>query len=83
MTCRELTAFIADYLSGEIPPETRLEFERHLAICPNCVTYLRSYEDTVRLGRHAFEDDEGPLPDTVPEDLIEAVLSARSKSSAG
>ena len=83
MTCRELTAFIADYLSGDAPAETRREFERHLESCPNCVTYLRGYEETVRLGRLAFDDEEATVPDSVPDELVEAVLSARSKSNAG
>ena len=82
VTCRELTDFIADYLSGETPPDSRREFERHLEICPNCVTYLRGYEETVRLGRLAFDDEEATVPDTVPDELVEAVLSARSKSNA-
>jgi anti-sigma factor RsiW len=81
VTCRELTAFIADYLSGDLPPDSKIEFERHLDVCPNCVTYLDGYQDTVRLGRHACDDDDAPVPDTVPEALIEAVLSARSKPS--
>ena len=81
MTCRELTAFIADYLSDDVLPDSRREFERHLEVCPNCVTYLRSYKDTVGLGCHAFEDEDASVPDSVPEALIEAVLSARSKSS--
>ena len=81
MTCRELTAFIADYLSGDLPPDSRIEFERHLDVCPNCVTYLGGYRDAVRLGRHACDDDDAPAPDTVPEELIAAVLSARSKPS--
>jgi anti-sigma factor RsiW len=81
VTCRELTAFIADFVAGELPPDTRLEFERHLDVCPNCVTYLSGYQDTVKMGRYACGDDDAPVPDTVPEELIQAVLSARSKSS--
>ncbi len=80
MTCRELTTFIADYLSGDVPPDTRREFERHLEVCPTCVTYLRGYEDTIKLGRRAFAEDDAPVPDTVPEALVEAVLNARARS---
>ncbi|MDA1091779.1 MAG: zf-HC2 domain-containing protein [Acidobacteria bacterium] len=80
MTCRELTTFIADYLSGDVPPDTRREFERHLEVCPNCVRYLRGYEDTIKLGRQAFAEDDAPVPDTVPEALVEAVLNARARS---
>ena len=37
MTCREFAEFLSDYLSGELSPETRAQFEGHLTVCPNCV----------------------------------------------
>ena len=74
-TCRELIDFLADYLSGELPAAERTEFERHLAMCPPCVAYLKSYEQTIRLGKRACAGtDEKP-----PEELIKAILAARSK----
>ncbi len=44
MTCRELTAFLDDYLAGELPAETRERFEAHLTACPNCHVYLTQYK---------------------------------------
>lgn len=74
-TCRELIDFLGDYLSGELPAAQRAEFERHLAICPPCVAYLKTYEQTIRLGKSACTDvNEEP-----PEELIKAILAARSK----
>ena len=29
ITCRELTDFLIDYTSGDLPPNQRAEFERH------------------------------------------------------
>ena len=81
VTCREFADFIADYLSIDLPAESRREFDRHLEVCPNCVKYLRSYEETVKLGRRAFDDDDAPVPEIVPEELVQGVLSARLKSS--
>lgn len=77
MTCRELADFIADYLSGELPPDTRGQFERHLNVCPNCVAYLSNYRDAIALGRRAFADDEAAVPDDVPNDLVKAILASR------
>jgi len=77
VTCREFADFIADYLSGELSAESRARFEQHLALCINCHRYLRSYEETVKLGRRAFEDTEGTLPRDVPEELVRAILAAR------
>lgn len=77
MTCREFADFIMDYLSAELPPETRAHFDHHLDICENCRRYLASYEQTVKLGRRAFEDDDAPVPADVPQDLVQAILAAR------
>ena len=79
MTCREFADVLADYLSGDMPAPTRRVFEEHLAICENCQKYLRSYEETVKLGRRAFDHD-GPVPDEVPDDLVKAVLAARGRA---
>ena len=77
MTCRELSDFIGDYLTGELPGTVHTGFERHLELCPNCRRYLRSYEETVKLGRHAFDDPNALLPPDVPEELVAAILAAR------
>ena len=79
MTCREFADFIADYLTGELPPDVRARFDGHLRICPNCVTYLANYRAATRVGKHAFADGAAPLPDDVPEELVQAVLTARRR----
>lgn len=77
MTCREFADFLADYLSGELAPAARAQFERHLDLCPNCVAYLSNYRDTIAVGRHAFDDDDAGLPNDVPDDLVQAILASR------
>ena len=77
MTCREFADFMADYLSNELPVRVRTAFDDHLRVCPNCRKYLTSYEETVKLGRRAFEDEDAVLPAEVPEDLVSAILAAR------
>lgn len=80
MTCREFADFMNDYLSGELPADGRAQFEQHLSLCANCRKYLTSYEETVKLGKAAFDDDNGALPPDVPEDLVKAILTARRSS---
>lgn len=80
MTCREFADFLMDYLSGELPPETRAQFNAHLELCINCRRYLTSYEETVKLGRRAFASDDAEVPPEVPEDLVKAILAARRPS---
>jgi len=78
MTCREFADFIADYLSDELPADRRSSFEHHLRLCVNCQKYLAGYEQTVKLGKRAFEDQDAAVPPQVPEELVQAILRAKS-----
>ena len=55
------------------------EFERHLTACPSCVAYLKSYEQTMQLGQSLAAADSDELPEDVPEDLVAAILKARTE----
>lgn len=77
MTCQELVDFIVDYLGGDLPETQRRVFERHLRDCAPCVRFLETYRDTISLGRCACDDPEAPIPDEVPERLVEAILAAQ------
>jgi anti-sigma factor RsiW len=79
VTCRQFADFIADYLSGELPAPTLEQFEHHLTICQNCLTYVANYRQTIALGRRVFTEDDAALPGDVPEDLVSAILSLRAK----
>jgi len=79
MTCREFADFIADYLTGELPPAVHAAFEHHLDVCINCRRYLKSYEETITLGRRAFEDEDALLPAVIPEELVQAILASRPR----
>jgi hypothetical protein len=77
VTCHELADFIGEYLANELPVQVRAQFEHHLRLCPNCRHYLAGYETAVRLGKRAFDADDAAIPATVPEELIEAILTIR------
>ncbi len=77
MTCRTFIDFLMEYLSGELPRSQRDEFDAHLAECVECVAYLKTYNETVTLGKAAFEDHDAAVPADVPEDLVKAILAAR------
>ena len=77
MTCREFSDFIMDYQSGELSSELRARFDQHLGLCDNCRNYLTSYEETVKLGKAAFDDEHAELPADVPDELVRAILAAR------
>lgn len=81
LTCREIADFLMDYVSGSLPVARLSEFEKHLAVCPACVDYLRTYKATVRLTRAALHSPAGnDIPPAVPEELVRAILAARERS---
>jgi anti-sigma factor RsiW len=77
MTCRELADFIMDYLNGDLAPEVTSAFDRHLAVCPNCVNYLATYRATVDLSRRAFDPRADEAAFQMPEELVRAILDCR------
>jgi len=78
LTCRELEAFLDDYLEGLLSPRQRRRFEWHLKLCRDCRRYLEGYRRAVALCKGVFAKPDAPVPDDVPEDLVRAVLAARS-----
>ena len=80
LTCRELVDFLMSYLDDELSDPERRAFEAHLAVCEDCVAYLRSYEATVRLERQAFHAPDTPVSDDVPDELVAAILASRRVS---
>jgi anti-sigma factor RsiW len=76
VTCREFVEFLDDYLSGVLLQPTRKAFDAHLAACPACVAYMKSYQATLAAGKAAFHAREDSMPADVPEGLVQAVLAA-------
>ena len=74
MTCRDFADFLLSYVDCELAPPARAEFDAHLAVCPDCVRYLRQYLDTIAAAPLAFADDDFA---EVPEALVHAILASR------
>jgi anti-sigma factor RsiW len=77
VTCRTFVEFLMDYLSGSLAATERDEFDAHMAACTACVAYMKTYVETVELGKAAFKDPDAAVPEDVPEDLIKAILASR------
>jgi len=73
--------FIAEYLDDGLEPEELVSFEAHLVTCAECTTYLTAYRVTIKLGKSAFAVPDASADQSVPDDLIRAILAARAKSS--
>ena len=78
MKCKELADFLMDYVSGELPVESRTHFEFHISKCKNCHQYLVQYEVTIRAGRIACDEMSDEIG-AIPDDLVKAVMAARTK----
>ena len=59
-SCSRVVSLLADYLEGQLPPQTHAELEQHLSRCAACVAHVQSYRSTVSLLRSISERD---LPD--------------------
>ena len=78
ITCREFVEFLDDYLAAALPDAERPAFNAHLAACPSCVAYMRTYQASIRLGKAVLSGPE--LPAHVPEELLQALLAACKKA---
>jgi len=77
VTCREFVEFLDDYVAGALVGDRLASFNDHLAACPSCVAYMKTYRDAVRMGKAALAPSSEPVPAEVPEDLVRAILLAR------
>ena len=78
LTCMEFERFVHDYQEGSLSPRERRAFDLHMELCPMCLVYFESYLQTIELGRRiCATDDEAAVTD-LPEDLVSAILAARS-----
>lgn len=77
MTCREFIDFLIDYFEETLSAREHAEFAEHLAECPDCTAYLKSYEETIRLGKAVFAEPNASVPAEVPEELVQAILGSR------
>ena len=74
ISCEHLLEFLTDFVEQTLSHDERSRFEEHLAVCPECVNYLRNFEATIRATRSAY----GRAAARVPEQLIQAILAART-----
>jgi hypothetical protein len=79
LRCREVVDLIPQYLEeGTLEPGKRQAFEAHIADCVNCWRFLKTYRETMALGRQLREE---ALPPTVRGRLGTFVRSYLRRSS--
>ncbi len=74
LVCVSGVEHLMDYLEGVVPPDLRVQLERHVAGCPRCAAFIASYRETPRILREATST---PFTTTV-ESSLKAFLRART-----
>ncbi|MGH7363070.1 MAG: anti-sigma factor family protein [Candidatus Methylomirabilales bacterium] len=59
-SCKELVDLMADYLEGQLDPDVARDLDRHLADCPPCLSFLKTYRATTRLIREVACEEIPP-----------------------
>lgn len=77
MTCRDLVAALFGLVEGELSEANELAARRHVAVCPDCAAYARTYETAILLGRSLGSDNEAASGE-MPEELVLGILAARA-----
>lgn len=79
-TCQHIADFILDYITGELHPDTASQFEEHMSICPDCVSFLNTYKKTVQMtGSLQCEDIPGEMEKRVRQFLQKKIKSTPRK----
>jgi anti-sigma factor RsiW len=74
ITCRQLIEFLIDYVSGEMHPDHRALVDKHLRGCPPCVSYVETYQLTIKMTRQL---PCAPIPDGLRERLLASFQEIR------
>ena len=78
LTCKEFDDFMVDYLDGDLTAWQKFMCWLHVKMCRECAHFIQQYQKVIKLGRSAFDTPDDPVPDSVPEELIEAALTHRN-----
>jgi hypothetical protein len=76
MTCRELSDFLREYFSDELPPGVSTEFEMHIEHCGNCGVFLAQYRETIALGKSVGLHEALDVPEELITAIVQSIRSA-------
>ncbi len=65
LNCQEVVELVTDYLEQALLPEMKAQFEKHIAVCPGCDTYLDQVQQTITMLRKLAE--QSIFPETKQE----------------
>ena len=51
MKCRDIGNLLHDYVEGLLDSPVQQQLDRHLADCPGCTAFIRTYKQTIHLAK--------------------------------
>ncbi len=66
LTCQLVTTMLIDYVTSELDPAIAQALQEHLRNCRDCVTFLHTYTETIRVTRSLRYED-------VPSEMIDRI----------
>ena len=66
-TCKQMTDLIFKYVNDNLGAALQKDFQRHLAICPDCVAFLNTYRKTIAVTGSVRAED---IPAKVRDNLL-------------
>ncbi len=60
LSCAQVAALVFDYFEGELTDEQHAFVAEHLALCPDCAEFVRTYSAVGGLVRNAMEVEVDP-----------------------
>ncbi|HSK30592.1 MAG TPA: zf-HC2 domain-containing protein [Candidatus Limnocylindria bacterium] len=78
-TCKQMTTLLADYLNGRLGAKMKKDFEQHLSICPDCVSFLNTYRETAMATKSLSPAE---IPERVRENILEFLRRGLQRAGA-
>jgi hypothetical protein len=67
-TCKQITDLVYGYLNDKLRPKVKKDFQRHLRLCPDCVSFLNTYKRTIGIARSIRAED---MPFKVRKNILD------------
>jgi hypothetical protein len=66
-TCKQITDLVYAYLNDQLSRTVKRDFQQHLRVCPDCVSFLNTYKKAVGMSRSLRAED---IPLKVRENIL-------------
>jgi anti-sigma factor RsiW len=64
--CKDTERLLYQFVEGELDDKSRRKLESHLRDCPECLEFVRTYRQTIKLaGEHGIARETDMPPDLV------------------